>query len=82
MAVQVARVMIIRSRIFPLLLVALARPAVGQKVPDLKRPEDLSLFIDSYYEYPQLELIARAIELLPTSPNLYVPNAIDLRSRS
>jgi len=50
--------------------------AVAQKLPDLKGPEDLAQFIDSYYQHPRPELISRAIELLPTSTDLKVPNAI------
>jgi hypothetical protein len=64
-----------RVRFIPL-LIAVAQPAFGQKLPHLNRPEDLSAFTDTYYQHPRPELIARAIELSSRSADLQVPNAV------
>jgi hypothetical protein len=49
--------------------------ALAQKLPDLGRPEDLAQFIGTYYQHPRPELIGRAMELLPSSPDMNVPSA-------
>lgn len=49
--------------------------ALAQKLADLKTPEDLAQFIDTYYQHRRPELIGRAIELLPSSPDMNVPFA-------
>lgn len=49
--------------------------ALAQKAPDLRRPEDLAQFIDTYFQHPRPELVGRAMELLPSSPDMNVPSA-------
>ena len=64
-----AGVMLVAS----LLVVTSATSA--QNLPELARPSDVPAFIDTYYQHPRPEMIARALELLPASPDLKNPGA-------
>lgn len=59
----------------PIRIEAPPNAALAQKLPDLGRPEDLAQFIGTYYQHPRPELIGRAMELLPSSPDMNVPSA-------
>jgi hypothetical protein len=57
-------------------VLAAALTTLAQRLPDLRRPEDLAHFMDTYYQHPRPELIGRAIELLPSSPDMTAPLAL------